>query len=224
MPRPVRLLFAILIAAVVLGGPMVYYSFRYRNFRNLHVVTRDVLYRSGQMSLIGLQRALHDYEIRTVVTLRDAHEPGNPPPDLAEADYCRKNGITYFRLPPRPWETAADGSVPAEQNVRKFLAIMDDPKNYPVLVHCFAGSHRTGAYVAIYRMEYQGWSNRQVLEEMMLHGYDNLWEEWDIESYLESYRTRKQRGALAEAEIRDYDPTAEAPPPDFEGSVTVPPR
>jgi len=201
MPRPVRLLFAILIAALLVGGPLAYYSFRYRNFRNLHTVTRDVLYRSGQMSLLGLKRALHDYEIRTVITLRDAHDPGDPPPDLAEQEYCASQGINYYRLPPRAWEMAANGSVPAEENVRKFLAIMDDPMHYPVLVHCFAGSHRTGAYVAIYRMEYEGWSNRQVLEEMKIYGYDNLDEEWDIQGYLESYRTRKERGTVEEAEV-----------------------
>jgi tyrosine-protein phosphatase SIW14 len=111
-------------------------------------------------------------------------------------------GINYYRLPPRRWEMEANGCVPAEENIRRFLAIMDDPSNYPVLLHCFAGSHRTGAYVAIFRMEYEGWSNRQVLEEMTLYGYENLGEEWDILGFLESYRTRKERGGVEEAEAK----------------------
>jgi tyrosine-protein phosphatase SIW14 len=202
MPRPIRFLFAILIAAVVIGGPLAYYSFRYRNYRNFHVVKPEVLYRSGQLSLFGLKQAIHDYEIKTVITLRDAHPPASQPPDLPEEEYCRSQGLNYHRIPPRAW-WAQNGLVPAERGVRQFLAIMDNPKNYPVLIHCFAGSHRTGAYVAIYRMEYEGWSNRQVLEEMKTYGYDNLDEEWDIQGYLESYRTRAARGGVEEAEPRD---------------------
>jgi tyrosine-protein phosphatase SIW14 len=202
MPRPIRFLFAIVIGAVVIGGPLAYYSFRYRNYRNFHVVKPEVLYRSGQLSLLGLKQAIHDYEIKTVVTLRDAHPPANQPPDLPEEEYCRSQGLNYYRIPPRAW-WSQNGSVPAERGVRQFLAIMDNPKNYPVLIHCFAGSHRTGAYVAIYRMEYEGWSNRQVLEEMKTYGYDNLDEEWDIQGYLESYRTRAARGGVEEAEPRD---------------------
>jgi protein tyrosine/serine phosphatase len=57
-----------------------------------------------------------------------------------------------------------------------------------VLVHCCAGVHRTGAYCAIYRMEFEGWTNAEALAEMKALGYSNLDEEWDIRGYLESYR------------------------------------
>jgi len=94
-----------------------------------------------------------------------------------------------LRLPPLNW-WAIDGSVPAEVNVRKFLEIMDDPNNYPVLIHCFAGSHRTGAYCAIYRMEYEHWSNEDAMDEMRAAGYLSIYDDWDILGYLERYRPR----------------------------------
>ena len=46
----------------------------------------------------------------------------------------------------------------------------------------------TGAYCAIYRMEFEGWSNDQAMNEMKACGYTTLDEDWDICTYLEQYR------------------------------------
>jgi protein-tyrosine phosphatase len=48
---------------------------------------------------------------------------------------------------------------------------MDDPANYPVLIHCKAGLHRTGCLVAVYRMEYEGWSPTEAIAEMKDLGF-----------------------------------------------------
>ncbi len=194
----VRWFLGLSIVAMLVGGPMAYLHYRTVHFRNFHVVRDGVLYRSGQLSLDGLKRAIHDYDIRTVVTLRDAHVPGDPAPDAAEEAYCKEQGMRYVRIPPRAW-WASDNSVPAEQGVRTFLEVMDDPSNYPVLVHCFAGYHRSGAYSAIYRMEYEGWTNRNALDEMKNYGYQGLDEHLDLLWYLEDYRPRRQRPAVEEA-------------------------
>jgi protein tyrosine/serine phosphatase len=65
---------------------------------------------------------------------------------------------------------------------------MADPDNYPVLVHCFAGIHRTGAFCAIYRMEHDHLSNAEALRELKEGGYINLYDEWDVLGYLEEYK------------------------------------
>jgi tyrosine-protein phosphatase SIW14 len=83
--------------------------------------------------------------------------------------------------------------VPAEEGLRAFRAVMDDSANYPVLVHCFAGVHRTGAYCAVYRMDYEHWSNRQALAEMRLMGYETLGEDRDILDYLVTYQPHRSR-------------------------------
>lgn len=211
MPRPLRWLCGLLLVALLIGGPAAFISYQTRTYRNFHVVVPDKLYRSGQMSLGGLQQMIHDHGIRTVVTLRDAHAPGEAPPDRAEEEYCKKQGLSYFRITPRPW-WAADGSVPAEIGVKRFLKIIDDPKHYPVLVHCFAGQHRTGAYVAVFRMEFEGWNNLQALDEMRVFGYDSLDDEWDILNYLEGYRPRRYHALRP-------DP---APPSTFVDTLTNP--
>jgi protein tyrosine/serine phosphatase len=182
--RMVRVLLGVVIAGVLVSGPFYYLSYRRAHFRNFHVVRDGVLYRSGQLSAYGMRRAVFEYDIKTVVTLRFADRPGDPPPDIDEEFWCRSANINYVRIPYRPW-WASDGSVPAEKGVQKFLEIMRDPANYPVLVHCFAGIHRTGAYCAIYRMEFDKWSNADAIKEMRHHGYVD--EHPDVLAYLENY-------------------------------------
>jgi tyrosine-protein phosphatase SIW14 len=192
MTRVVPYIFGGLVAALVVGGPLTYASYRESQFRNFRVVRPDVLYRSGQLSLDGLKCVLHDCGIRTVVTLRDAELPTDPPPDLEEQRYCEAQEINYCRISPRTW-WAADGSIPAEEGVRQFCEVMDNPANYPVLLHCYAGLHRSGAFSAVYRMEYEDWENDQAIAEMRANGYHELDDAWDLRTYLEGYRPRGER-------------------------------
>ncbi len=192
MPRWLQYVFAACIAALLVGGPCAYARYRHHTLRNFHVVREGVLYRSGQLSLDGLKRVIHDHRIRTVVTLRYAQNPDDLPPDWEEEEYCRKEEINYFRLPQKPWE-GPGGTVPNEVNVVKFREIMNDPANYPVLVHCLAGKHRTGAMCAIFRMEKDRWSNQQAIDELALYGYDNVGDHLDLLGYLARYRPTSAR-------------------------------
>jgi protein tyrosine/serine phosphatase len=181
--------FGLLIAVLLVGGPVCYSNYRQSQMRNFRIVREGVLYRSGQMNLEGIKRVLRDYNIKTVVTLRDATSEGDTPPDWEEELYCKAEEVNYYRIRPERW-WASDDSVPAEKGVRRFLQIMDNPENYPVLVHCFAGIHRSGAYCAVYRMEYEHWSNAKALAEMKACGYANITDEFDLLGYLEKYRPR----------------------------------
>lgn len=190
--RAVRLICGFSLAAFIFAAPLAYWNYYTENVRNFRVMREGVLYRSGQLTLAGLKQVLHDYDIKTVVSLRDSTYSGKAPPDLSEEQYCREQDITYVRIPPRNW-WAMDGSVPAEEGVNEFLGIMDDPKNYPVLIHCFAGIHRTGAYCAINRMEYDHWSNEAAIAEMVDCGYVTIWTDLDVRDYLETYKPRWKR-------------------------------
>ncbi len=185
---------ALLTVGVIVGGPAGYAAYRNANFRSFRVVTPGVLYRSGQLSQAGLERVLHDYGIRTVITLRDPAVSGKEP-DWGEEEFCRQRDLRYVRIAPQRWWSPDDSPPPADAGVRTFLKIMDDPANYPVLIHCFAGVHRTGAYVAVYRMEYAGWSNADALDELRAGGYRNLDVEPDVLGYLSNYRPRRMAPA-----------------------------
>jgi protein tyrosine/serine phosphatase len=195
MVRATRFFLGLLVVAVIVGLPVGYAAYRNANFRNFSVVKPGVLYRSGQMSVAGLDRIVHDHGIRTVITLRDAEVEGDRPPDWREEKYCQEKDIKYIRIRPQPrmWSVPASGPPAADIAVKRFLSIVDDPANYPVLVHCFAGIHRTGAYVAVYRMEFDHWDNDAALDELRACGYRHLDDEWDVLGYLENYRPRWKR-------------------------------
>jgi tyrosine-protein phosphatase SIW14 len=162
--------------------------------RGFRVVRERVLYRSGQMTLSGLMQVVRDYQIKTVISLRYAKTDDAAPPDRQEELYCLSRDIRYQRIKLDGW-WASDNTVPADKGVRQFLRIMDNPDNFPVLIHCFAGAHRTGACCAIFRMEYQHWPNAEAISEMKECGYSNIDEEFDLLDYLQRYQPRwKTRG------------------------------
>jgi protein tyrosine/serine phosphatase len=189
MPHRVRLALA-LAAAVIVGAIPCSYAVRQKtSYRNFRAVEDGVLYRSGQLPPDAFDRVIREYQIRTVVSLRDSYTDG-PPPDLAEQRYCEANGIRHVRISPEPW-SAPDGRVPAADGVRAFVRLMDDRDRLkPVLVHCFAGIHRTGAHVAVYRMEFQGWSDDDAVAEMVAVEPRRSQFEQDLLGFLRSYRPR----------------------------------
>jgi tyrosine-protein phosphatase SIW14 len=181
----------LLVAAV----PLLYSAHRQIHRRNFRVVEDGVLYRSGQLSPAGLERVLHEYRIKTVVTLRTTRVPERGFPDAWEAELCATRGLKHVRIVPRVWGPDEKGEVPAGQAVREFLRVMDDPANYPVLVHCFAGIHRTGTMCAVFRMEYHGWPVDAALAEMHQCGYEPEDLHEHVEGYLRAYRPRSVRPA-----------------------------
>jgi tyrosine-protein phosphatase SIW14 len=178
------LILGTVIASLVIVAPFSYKHWHDHDYRNLHVVEDGVLYRSGQLPLARLQKVVANYGIRTVISLRDDDKPT----DQDEAWWVKAKGLKFVRIPPRLWWPDANGKIPADESVKTFREIMDDPANYPVLVHCFAGIHRTGTMCAIYRIDYQGWTNEQAMNEMRVLGYSLLDEHEDVRDYLKNYR------------------------------------
>jgi tyrosine-protein phosphatase SIW14 len=185
VPARLRLIFGFAIAAFLVAAPIWYHSRTLRDFRNFRIVDDGILYRSAQLTPAGLRRIVNDYRLKTIVCIRD----GKADNDQAEEAYCQGVGIRFVRLAPRNWGPI-DGIVPADKELDRFFDVMDDKQNYPVLVHCFAGSHRTGAYVAVYRMEYDGWTNDQAIDELRTCGYKTFDGDLDVNEFLRSYRPR----------------------------------
>lgn len=189
MFRLTRRALGVAIVLTLIGGPVSVAFLQQKQMRSFRVVRERILYRSGQMTTAGLRRLVNDYGIRTIVTLRDSTDLRPTSLDRAEDDFCSAQEIYHLRLPPREWENRDDpeGVPPVEENVRQFLNVMRDPNRHPVLVHCFAGIHRTGAYCALYRMEFERWPIDRALAEMKACGYTNLDDEGDIRGYLERF-------------------------------------
>ncbi len=176
MPNVVRWALAVFLVVLVLGPPAALYRYQYVHAKRFREVVPGKLYRSGQMTADGFREIIDRYHIKTVINLQ--HE--EPDPFLAnhwlgkgkirESDLCRDLGVRYVLITPDllPPNNKLDVLPPA---VEEYLKVMDDESNYPVLLHCKAGLHRTGRLTAIYRMEYQGWSEGEALRELRANGY-----------------------------------------------------
>lgn len=192
MRSMVAVVLGLVIAGLMLIVPLGYERTRERQFRNFRVVQEGVLYRSGQLPLPQLQQVVAQYGIRSVVSLRD----GSQAVDEQEEKWVQAKALNFVRIPYRDWNLDPLGNAPADASVKEFRNVMDDPKNYPVLVHCFAGIHRTGTMCAIFRMDYQGWTNLQAMNEMRANGYTILDEHDDIRTYLARYRSRRSERSV----------------------------
>jgi tyrosine-protein phosphatase SIW14 len=178
------------VVALVVAVPLLYSSHRQTTKRNFRIVEDGVLYRSGQLSPDVFEQVLNDYRIKTVVTLRTTRDPSRPFPDGWERQVCEARGLRHERLIPKVWGPDERGEIPADQNVDRFVEIMKDRKNHPVLVHCFAGIHRTGTMCAIFRMEFHEWTPDRAIAEMEVCGFDPEDMHEHIEHYLRTYTPR----------------------------------
>jgi len=122
-------------------------------------VRKNVLYRSGQPRGPGLH-VLRLHGIRTVVNLRAPGRDGVQ----AEREFCDRHGIAFHIVP--VGHTRED----IAECVTRFLAVLDDSSNWPVLVHCSRGKERAGVLSAVFRMEFDHWPNQRALHEMYGRG------------------------------------------------------
>ena len=190
MPTRWQFVLASAVLARVVAAPLVYSSHANTHHRNFRVVEDGVLYRSGQLTPTGLDRAIREKGIKLVVSLRGARRHGDDAPDDWEQLFCESRGVRYERLEPRVWGQDEKGEIPADKNVSKFVGFMADERNHPVLVHCFAGIHRTGTMCAIFRMEYHGWTPERAMTEMQHYGFAPEDMHQHIARYLKEYKPR----------------------------------
>ena len=191
------LLLLVLVACV----PILIANSWQQERRHFRAVREGVFYRSGQMTLKGLSWSVHDHGIKSVVTFRASNRSDKPNPDAEEENWCKGEGLKYLRLAPLHWQDSEGGPAPVEENLKKYLDFLSNKSNYPILIHCFAGIHRTGAYCAIYRMEVEGWDRGRAMNEMKACGYVTLEENEDILRYLSNYKSGQLRSGLPKLSI-----------------------
>jgi tyrosine-protein phosphatase SIW14 len=120
--------------------------------------------------------------VKTIVSLR--HRPDDHVRQLAE-----RAGMRYINLPMN-----VRGYPPADLAPR-FLALVNDPENWPVYVYCHGGRHRTGAMTAIYRMAVEGWDIQRAYAEMRRYGFYKRWGHGPLKAYVFDYYRRLQEAA-----------------------------
>lgn len=148
----------VLILLVVLTLAVCGFVFYQKKVRyNLVTISENKVYNSGVIAPEKLREVLGDHHIKTVIDLRDGIEQTELNPETKKQVNAEENamnkiaGVKYYNLP--------TDQIPQDSTVRKFLKIMDNPKNYPVLIHCHHGVGRSRLFSSIYRIEYENFSN-----------------------------------------------------------------
>lgn len=124
---------------------------------NLVAISENKVYNSGTVPPERLPEFLNSYKIKTVIDLRDGLVQSELNPETKAQVNSEENavdkilGVHYFNLP--------TDQIPQDSTIQKFLKIMDDPKNYPVLIHCHHGVGRSRLFSSIYRIEYENFTN-----------------------------------------------------------------
>lgn len=116
-----------------------------------------MLYRGGQPSSQGFAR-LARFGINIVV-------------DNGKSDknqkLVEKLGMRYVSI---PWFCA----FPKDKTFAKFLKLVRNNPDKKIFVHCRFGGARTGMMIASYRMEVQGWTAEEAMQEMRAYGFRGL--------------------------------------------------
>lgn len=127
----------------------------------------DELYRSRQPDDEEMEQ-LAAMGIRSILNLREHH---------SDDDEAKATDLKLYRVPMNA------GDINDELVTKALDALAAAPK--PALVHCWHGSDRTGAIVAMYRMVFQGWPRQQAIDEFINGGYGYHRSVYpNIESYL----------------------------------------
>jgi protein tyrosine/serine phosphatase len=137
------------------------------------------LYRGGQPDEQGIAW-LKAMGIRTIVNLRHFH--GDRERRRVEAA-----GLVYHRI------ALESSDPPAAAQVGRFLELVRDHTLRPMYVHCKHGVDRTGAMMAVYRMEEEGWSNADAFAEMKSFDAHLMWR--DLRNFVRRYRPARKGGS-----------------------------
>lgn len=145
------------VFAVILVGVGKYVYDMHIN-HNFETITEGKVYKSGVIPPDEIADYVKEYKIKSIVDLRfpgtgdDVNNPEIPAELTAEKEAIAKlEGVNYFNN--------GSDQIPTQKNLDYFFKIMDNPDNYPVLLHCYHGVGRAEMYSAIYRIEYENWDN-----------------------------------------------------------------
>lgn len=151
--------------AVLIGALLAYDSYTIFYDANFLTIVDDEAYRSGQMDAAQLSRVIQEYGIKSIINLR-----GTDAPALyrGEIETAQRLGVQHY-----DFSLSATNEITVSQMEDVIRTLRESPK--PVLIHCQAGSDRTGLVSALYRLRLKGETPAQADRELSIwYGHISL--------------------------------------------------
>jgi len=133
------------------------------------------LYRGAQPTDEGFKQ-LKSMGVKTVIGLRSNHSTKKE---------VEAAGLVSIEL---PLKADLESVPPTDAEIKKFMDVVLDPARQPCYFHCAFGKDRTGTMAAIYRMEMDGWTPTEALQEMDSFGYHTYYK--DFAQFVRDYKPR----------------------------------
>ncbi len=192
MTRAIRPRLVVPLLIVCAFTAVGYWAWGYRYHwieNNSREIEPGRVYAGGYQYSGPLTRILRARRIKTVLTLL----PEGTEDDIREQQVVAAMGVEFKRVT-IPTKDSGDHrsqtsalSIPMKlASVQEAVAILSDPQNQPVFVHCQCGRHRVGAVIAVYRVQHSGWSEEAARAELTQWGGSQLgsgWPSWVLHEF-----------------------------------------
>jgi protein tyrosine/serine phosphatase len=144
----------------------------------------EFLYRGAQPNEEGL-RQLKRLGIDTIVDLRG--EKGG----AMEKERSRTEtmGIHLINIAGNGW------SPPQDEQIAQFLSLILKKPRQRIFVHCRFGGDRSGVFIAVYRIAFDGWTPEEALWEMRAFHFNGFWHP-AMKAYVRDFPARLVRSAV----------------------------
>jgi protein tyrosine phosphatase (PTP) superfamily phosphohydrolase (DUF442 family) len=137
---------------------------RHFHIKNFQTIAPGVLYTSGQPQGLDYTRLLYKYHIATFVNLRNSDEHRDQNWYNEEVSWMRNKGVNYIELPME--KNVSTDDIPDMDNCRKFLEIMNQRTNLPVLLHDSNGKKRVTYLAATWMLKSGGFNLQQTIDKI----------------------------------------------------------
>jgi protein tyrosine/serine phosphatase len=154
------LFFSTIFVSILFGLYLVYQ--KHLNY-NFETITQNRVYKSAKIPPAKIKDYVKKYKIKTIIDLRNpAVITKDNPADIDDIDLEKEavakiDGLKYYNI--------QSNQVPTKNTLKRFFEVMDNNSSYPVLIHCHHGVGRAVIYSAIYRIEYEHFSNEEARDK-----------------------------------------------------------
>jgi tyrosine-protein phosphatase SIW14 len=211
-----------LVASAAVLLPVGYWAFWHHQLKRFMELREGMFYRVAQPSEFGFRYLIKNVGIKTVVSVQlYDFRLRRGLISFRDPDGCRESEcVTRLGARAVQWPMGTEKSWPwlTPWQFEQFFQLLDNPRNWPVAVHCQGGRHRTGTLSALFRLEYDRWDADRALAEMYSFKFGGAirLQEHNLRTYLpRPHPTEAEWAALR----HDYAPLLTKPAADYESLV-----